>query len=258
MEKLELLDDRHCFACGMDNPHGLRIKWKIEGMTMTAHFTPKQKVSGMEGHFTWWHYCHTPRRSDDTSRLCYVRRSCNSRNDGPLRQTSGDWQFAADPWRNCGNIETQPRDDEGIDSLWRNAHRALLRYSDQNLTREILMNQQLTSSANRVQNFLIENGFCAVKELPIPRAQPKKLLMRSDARWPKSQNRHLYGPSLGRSDPRDRVGLQPSRSEEKSNGRRDFAWSKPMGNLSKSASDLPSAAFLSVTLKRCGRFWILS
>ncbi|HEY5259457.1 MAG TPA: YbaK/EbsC family protein, partial [Rhabdochlamydiaceae bacterium] len=29
------------------------------------------------------------------------------------------------------------------------------------------MNQQLTSSASRVQNFLIENGFsCAVKELP--------------------------------------------------------------------------------------------
>ncbi len=49
MEKLELLDDSHCFACGMDNPHGLRIEWTIEGMTMTAHFTPEKKYQGWKG-----------------------------------------------------------------------------------------------------------------------------------------------------------------------------------------------------------------
>ena len=49
MEKLQLIDDQQCCACGMDNPHGLRIEWKIEGMTMTAHFIPEQKYQGWKG-----------------------------------------------------------------------------------------------------------------------------------------------------------------------------------------------------------------
>ncbi len=49
MKKLELEDDQHCFACGMENPDGLRIKWKQEGMLMTAHFTPTKKYQGWKG-----------------------------------------------------------------------------------------------------------------------------------------------------------------------------------------------------------------
>jgi len=30
MKNLLLEDDHYCFACGMDNPNGLRIEWKIE------------------------------------------------------------------------------------------------------------------------------------------------------------------------------------------------------------------------------------
>ena len=47
--KLELVDDHHCFACGMNNPDGLRIEWKVEGLTTTAEFTPERKYQGWKG-----------------------------------------------------------------------------------------------------------------------------------------------------------------------------------------------------------------
>lgn len=49
MEKLKLEDDHHCFACGMENPDGLRIAWKVEGNTMTAEFIPPKKYQGWKG-----------------------------------------------------------------------------------------------------------------------------------------------------------------------------------------------------------------
>ncbi len=49
MKKLMLEDDRYCFACGMDNPHGLRIEWRIEGTSTTAEFTPDRKYQGWKG-----------------------------------------------------------------------------------------------------------------------------------------------------------------------------------------------------------------
>ncbi|MBI2742602.1 MAG: PaaI family thioesterase [Chlamydiales bacterium] len=49
MDKLLLVDDHYCFACGMENPHGLRIQWKIEGATTVAEFTPDRKYQGWQG-----------------------------------------------------------------------------------------------------------------------------------------------------------------------------------------------------------------
>ncbi len=47
--KLEVADDRHCFACGMDNPEGLRIEWTVEGKTTYAEFVPERKYQGWKG-----------------------------------------------------------------------------------------------------------------------------------------------------------------------------------------------------------------
>ncbi len=47
--KLDLVDDECCFACGMKNPDGLQIVWKIEGFTTTAEFTPDKKYQGWKG-----------------------------------------------------------------------------------------------------------------------------------------------------------------------------------------------------------------
>ena len=49
MKNLELIDDNHCFACGMENPDGLRLQWKVDGQVMTAHFTPTKKYQGWKG-----------------------------------------------------------------------------------------------------------------------------------------------------------------------------------------------------------------
>ncbi len=49
MQKLLLEDDHYCFACGMNNPDGLRIEWKIEGSSTTAEFTPDRKYQGWKG-----------------------------------------------------------------------------------------------------------------------------------------------------------------------------------------------------------------
>lgn len=49
MQKLQLKDDQYCFVCGMQNPDGLRLEWKVEGMTTTAEFIPDQKYQGWKG-----------------------------------------------------------------------------------------------------------------------------------------------------------------------------------------------------------------
>lgn len=49
MTKLNLVDDHYCFACGMENPDGLRIKWVTSGNTATAQFTPDRKYQGWKG-----------------------------------------------------------------------------------------------------------------------------------------------------------------------------------------------------------------
>lgn len=49
LKKLQLEDDHYCFACGMENADGLRIEWKVEGLTTTAHFTPDRKYQGWKG-----------------------------------------------------------------------------------------------------------------------------------------------------------------------------------------------------------------
>lgn len=42
----ELVDDHYCFACGMKNPEGLRIEWKVEGDRTTAEYAPEKKFQG--------------------------------------------------------------------------------------------------------------------------------------------------------------------------------------------------------------------
>lgn len=49
MTKLNLEDDRYCFACGLDNPDGLRIEWITSGKTATATFIPDRKYQGWKG-----------------------------------------------------------------------------------------------------------------------------------------------------------------------------------------------------------------
>jgi uncharacterized protein (TIGR00369 family) len=49
MKKLQVVDDHRCFACGMQNPEGLRIEWTIEGMTTSAEFIAEQKYQGWQG-----------------------------------------------------------------------------------------------------------------------------------------------------------------------------------------------------------------
>ncbi len=49
MKKLVLEDDRCCFACGMDNPDGLRVEWKVEGQAMQGSFIPEKKFQGWAG-----------------------------------------------------------------------------------------------------------------------------------------------------------------------------------------------------------------
>ena len=49
MKKLELVDDHRCFACGMENLDGLRIAWKVEGLSTMAEFTPDRKYQGWKG-----------------------------------------------------------------------------------------------------------------------------------------------------------------------------------------------------------------
>lgn len=49
MGKLELIDDQYCFACGVDNPDGLRLDWKIEGLTTSTQYTPERKYQSWKG-----------------------------------------------------------------------------------------------------------------------------------------------------------------------------------------------------------------
>lgn len=46
---LVFVDDHCCFACGMQNPDGLRIEWKVEGLTMIGEYTPEKKYQGWKG-----------------------------------------------------------------------------------------------------------------------------------------------------------------------------------------------------------------
>lgn len=39
-------DDHWCFACGMENVHGFRIAWKVNGKITTAEFTPQKQYQG--------------------------------------------------------------------------------------------------------------------------------------------------------------------------------------------------------------------
>ncbi|MDE3046139.1 MAG: PaaI family thioesterase [Verrucomicrobiota bacterium] len=46
---MDLIDDHYCFACGKDNPDGLRLDWKVEGLITTTQFIPPRKYQGWKG-----------------------------------------------------------------------------------------------------------------------------------------------------------------------------------------------------------------
>ena len=49
MPRIQLEDDHYCFACGLENPHGLRIRWLTEGKTARGEFVPERKFQGWKG-----------------------------------------------------------------------------------------------------------------------------------------------------------------------------------------------------------------
>src|SRR6185503_19657222 len=46
---MQIEDNQCCFACGMNNPDGLRIAWKVEGLIMTAQYVTEAKYQGWKG-----------------------------------------------------------------------------------------------------------------------------------------------------------------------------------------------------------------
>lgn len=47
--KMELTDDNYCFACGRDNPIGLKLELQPDGDTMVCEFTAEKKYQGYCG-----------------------------------------------------------------------------------------------------------------------------------------------------------------------------------------------------------------
>ena len=45
-KKVVLEDDGYCFACGKNNPVGLRLVWETKGNITTTYFTPEKKFQG--------------------------------------------------------------------------------------------------------------------------------------------------------------------------------------------------------------------
>ena len=46
--KNKVVDDNHCFACGKDNPSGLKLSFEYMPSTVTTHFTPQRIHQGFK------------------------------------------------------------------------------------------------------------------------------------------------------------------------------------------------------------------
>lgn len=47
---LDLLDDGRCFACGQGNPHGLQLRFELEGEdAVRTEFIPAERFQGWQG-----------------------------------------------------------------------------------------------------------------------------------------------------------------------------------------------------------------
>lgn len=46
---MELKDDGYCFACGKQNPHGLRLDWQVLGQRIRTIFIPERHHQGYVG-----------------------------------------------------------------------------------------------------------------------------------------------------------------------------------------------------------------
>lgn len=49
MPELELLDDNWCFACGEENPIGLKLEFEVRDGEYITHFTPQKEHQGYIG-----------------------------------------------------------------------------------------------------------------------------------------------------------------------------------------------------------------
>jgi len=49
LKSAELIDDAYCFACGRDNPAGLRLHWTISGNVTETTFVPQRVHQGWKG-----------------------------------------------------------------------------------------------------------------------------------------------------------------------------------------------------------------
>jgi uncharacterized protein (TIGR00369 family) len=45
----KLGDDKYCFACGINNPRGLKLKFDIQGDRISTSFTPDREFQGFRG-----------------------------------------------------------------------------------------------------------------------------------------------------------------------------------------------------------------
>ena len=46
---MRLRDDKWCFACGRDNPHGLRLEFRADGEEYVCDFVPQRHHQGWSG-----------------------------------------------------------------------------------------------------------------------------------------------------------------------------------------------------------------
>lgn len=52
MSVIHLPYTRHCFVCGVENPHGLKLRFRIEGAEARSDFVPRPEHAGYTG---WLH-----------------------------------------------------------------------------------------------------------------------------------------------------------------------------------------------------------
>jgi uncharacterized protein (TIGR00369 family) len=48
-QKISLIDNLRCFACGPNNPDGLALSWHVDGLVMSTYYIPEAKYQGWEG-----------------------------------------------------------------------------------------------------------------------------------------------------------------------------------------------------------------
>ncbi|MCC6127846.1 MAG: hypothetical protein IT584_01415 [Chlamydiae bacterium] len=113
-------DDRHCFACGMENLDGLRIVWHTEGLFTEAEFTADRKFQGWKGLL---HGGIVATLLDDAmTRLALraLRSLRDRRNDNSLRSSCANRAEAIHPRRGRSRISpANPNEIFSFRPIWK-------------------------------------------------------------------------------------------------------------------------------------------